>query len=118
MQKDGISAFLDKKLAIEYEGIFGGGKSRHTTVSGYTGDVEKYNAAQSLGWTVLRISNWSIRNILFSSNRNINERMKFKHYGTPRGKEPHKETTLKKGSLFFWNDGFLIEDYVNLDVVA
>lgn len=40
------------------------------------------------------------------------------HYGTPRGKVPHKETTLKKGSLFFWNDGFLIEDYVNLDVVA
>ena len=39
------------------------------------------------------------------------------HYGTLRGKEPHKETTLKNGSLFFWNDGFLIEDYVNLDVV-
>jgi hypothetical protein len=40
------------------------------------------------------------------------------HYGTPRSKEPHKETMLKKGTLFFWNYGFLIEDYVNLDVVA
>ena len=40
------------------------------------------------------------------------------HYGTPRSKEPHKETILKKGTLFFWNDGFPIEDYVGLDVDA
>jgi very-short-patch-repair endonuclease len=47
-------AIVDKKIAIEYEGIFGGGKSRHTTVSGYTGDTEKYNEAAKLGWKVLR----------------------------------------------------------------
>lgn len=40
------------------------------------------------------------------------------HCGSPRSKEPHKETILKKGTLFFWNTGFLIEDYIGLDVVA
>ena len=65
-------AFLDKKLAIEYEGIFGGGKSRHTTVTGYTADAEKYNAAQSLGWTVLRYTAKNYTNI----TRDINEFLK------------------------------------------
>ena len=43
------------KLAIEYEGIFSS-KSRHTTVSGYSRDTEKYNLAQLEGWIVLRYS--------------------------------------------------------------
>lgn len=41
------------KLAIEYEGVFSK-KSRHTTISGYTTDCEKYNLAQLEGWKVLR----------------------------------------------------------------
>jgi len=41
------------KVAFEYEGIFSK-KSRHTTVSGYTGDIEKYNAAAIDGWAVIR----------------------------------------------------------------
>lgn len=41
------------KIAIEYEGIFSE-KSRHTTHSGFTGDTDKYNDAQGLGWTVYR----------------------------------------------------------------
>lgn len=41
------------KIAIEYEGIFSE-KSRHTGVKGYTEDANKYNAAQLLGWKVLR----------------------------------------------------------------
>lgn len=40
-------------LACEYEGIFSG-KSRHTTVGGYTKDCEKYNLAAICGWKVLR----------------------------------------------------------------
>ena len=48
-------AFLDKKLAIEYEGIFSA-KSRHTTVTGFMRDAEKYNEAMLLGWRVLRIT--------------------------------------------------------------
>lgn len=45
-------AFPEQKLAIEYEGI-NSKKSRHTTLTGFTGDREKYNAAQILGWQVL-----------------------------------------------------------------
>jgi very-short-patch-repair endonuclease len=41
------------KLAVEYEGIFSK-KSRHTSVSGYTTDADKYNLAQAEGWKVLR----------------------------------------------------------------
>lgn len=46
-------AIPDLKIAIEYEGIFSK-KSRHTTISGYTEDCEKYNLAIANGWKVLR----------------------------------------------------------------
>lgn len=41
------------KLAIEYEGIVSG-KSRHTSITGYTNDTNKYNLATKNGWSVLR----------------------------------------------------------------
>ena len=41
------------RIAVEYEGIVSG-KSRHTTLKGYTGDCEKYNLAVKEGWRVLR----------------------------------------------------------------
>jgi hypothetical protein len=40
-------------IAIEFEGI-NSKKSRHTTLTGYTNDCEKYNLAVKLGWRVLR----------------------------------------------------------------
>lgn len=46
-------AIPDKKIGIEYEGIFSK-KSRHTGVNGYTTDATKYNLAQLEGWRVLR----------------------------------------------------------------
>lgn len=46
-------ACKELKVAVEYEGIFGG-KSRHTSNLGYVNDCSKYNAAQLLGWKVLR----------------------------------------------------------------
>lgn len=46
-------AIVDLKIAIEYEGIFSK-KSRHTTVKGYSIDIEKYNLALTEGWKVLR----------------------------------------------------------------
>lgn len=46
-------AIPELKIGIEYEGLLSD-KSRHTTVKGYTNDSEKYNAAQMLGWRVLR----------------------------------------------------------------
>jgi len=41
------------RIAVEYEGIVSG-RSRHTTLKGYTGDCEKYNIAVKEGWRVLR----------------------------------------------------------------
>lgn len=32
----------------------GSGKSRHTTLTGYSEDIVKYNAAQLIGWLVIR----------------------------------------------------------------
>lgn len=51
-----------KKIYIEYEGIFAG-KSRHTTISGYTRDVEKYNLATTLGWKGLRYTAVNYKNL-------------------------------------------------------
>ncbi len=64
-------AILDKKIAIEYEGIFGKGKSRHTTVSGYTADAEKYNAAVMEGWKVLRYTAKNYKNVIEDLNELI-----------------------------------------------
>lgn len=46
-------AIPDLGLAFEYNGIFSK-KSRHTTPTGYTGDMDKLNEAQRLGWTVIQ----------------------------------------------------------------
>lgn len=46
-------AIPDLKIAIEYEGLHSA-KSRHTTITGFSNDCEKYNAAALLGWIVLR----------------------------------------------------------------
>ena len=46
-------AIPELMLAVEYEGIFSE-KSGHTTLSGYTKDVQKYNLAIKRGWKVLR----------------------------------------------------------------
>jgi len=41
------------RIAVEFEGIIST-KSRHTSITGYTRDCEKYNLAQIEGWKVLR----------------------------------------------------------------
>ena len=48
-------AIPSHRVAIEWEGIFAG-KSRHTTLGGYSKDAEKYNKAEILGWIVLRFT--------------------------------------------------------------
>lgn len=46
-------AWVDKKVALEVEGgAFSGG--RHTTGAGFRADIDKYNSATVLGWTVVR----------------------------------------------------------------
>lgn len=42
-------------LGVEYEGIVAG-KSRHTTITGYTRDCDKYNIATMMGITMLRLT--------------------------------------------------------------
>ena len=56
-------AILDKKIAIEYEGIVSN-KSRHTNIKGYSKDCEKYNQAQLLGWKVLRYTALNVNQVL------------------------------------------------------
>lgn len=56
-------AILELKLAFEYEGIFGGGKSGHTTHSGYNKDTFKYNSAAELNWKVFRYTATTYKNI-------------------------------------------------------
>ena len=63
---------LSLKIAIEYEGI-GSSKSRHTTLTGYTGDCEKYNAATKQGWKVLRYSALNIKDALSDLKEIINQ---------------------------------------------
>ena len=41
------------RIAVEYEGLMSE-KSRHTTITGYSKDCEKYNLATINGWKVLR----------------------------------------------------------------
>ncbi|WP_085841152.1 DUF559 domain-containing protein, partial [Acinetobacter baumannii] len=49
-----------KKILIEVEGgIWSGG--RHTRGKGYLGDMEKYNSAAMMGFTVLRFSTEQVK---------------------------------------------------------
>lgn len=63
-------AVPSKKLAIEYNGIFSE-KSRHTTPTGYTGDLNKMNAAQALGWRVIQLSPLNYKDLITELNKNV-----------------------------------------------
>lgn len=51
------------RTGIEYEGIVAG-KSRHTTLKGYTNDAEKYNLAALNGFKVLRYTALNYKSIV------------------------------------------------------
>lgn len=54
-----------KSCGIEYEGMKRKkGKSRHTTLVGYSDDCEKYNLAALEGWTILRYTCKNFDNVL------------------------------------------------------
>lgn len=59
--------FLPKhNILIEYEGIVSrtfASKSRHTSITGYTNDCDKYNLATSLGYRVYRYTALNYKNI-------------------------------------------------------
>lgn len=56
-------AIPELMIAIEYEGIFNCLKSRHTTLKGYSSDLDKYNLAVTNGWKVLRYSALNFKNL-------------------------------------------------------
>ena len=48
-------SWRDRMLAVEVEGLtYDGG--RHQRPDGFEKDIEKYQAAQELGWTVIRVT--------------------------------------------------------------
>lgn len=60
-----VNVFTPKGLQhilIEYEGLVSS-KSRHTTITGYTKDCDKYNLATSLGYKVYRYTVLNYKNI-------------------------------------------------------
>ena len=46
--------WIDAKLIIEIEGVNPKAITRHTSISGFIEDCNKYNFAAELGWVVLR----------------------------------------------------------------
>lgn len=56
-------AIPDKKIALEFEGIVSD-KSRHTTITGFSNDCEKYNEAAKMGWIVLRYTALTFSNAI------------------------------------------------------
>lgn len=56
-------AILELKIAVEYNGIIGK-KSRHTTITGYSMDMEKINSAQKNGWVVFQYTVLNYKNLL------------------------------------------------------
>ncbi|RPE06033.1 hypothetical protein EGT74_24380 [Chitinophaga lutea] len=58
------------KIGIEYEGL-NSEKSGHTTLLGYTGDAEKYNEAQALGWRVIRFTVKNYKTVLTELKKHL-----------------------------------------------
>ena len=56
-------ALEEHKIAFEYEGVYSK-ISRHTTMKGYAGDIDKYNLAQIEGWRVFRYTALNYKNFL------------------------------------------------------
>ena len=56
------------KIAIEYNGIFSE-KSRHTTITGYNGDMNKLNAAQAQGYRVVQLTPLNYKGVLQELNK-------------------------------------------------
>ena len=62
-------ANLENKIAIEYEGIYGGMKSRHTSLVGYSKDTEKYNSCKWCNYPINRyLDNLYILYLVFGSS--------------------------------------------------
>lgn len=63
-------ALTEIRVLFEYEGIYSK-TSRHTTLSGFSKDCEKYNLAAIKGWRVLRYTAKNIKNLQSDLNKII-----------------------------------------------
>lgn len=68
-------AIVDRMIAIEYEGVMSK-KSRHTTIKGYSTDIEKYNLALTNGWRVLRYTANNYKNLEKDLRKLLNDEQK------------------------------------------
>jgi len=66
-------AIPEHLTGIEYEGLYCK-KSRHTTMSGFNGDIEKYNAAAAKGWTVLRYTAKNFTRVVDDLEKLVNQK--------------------------------------------
>lgn len=55
-------ACIDKRIAIELEGVTGGAGGRHQRKAGFEKDCEKYNTLALEGWLLLRFTGAMVRN--------------------------------------------------------
>ncbi len=60
----------DVKILIEYEGL-SYKKTGHTSSEGFTGNTDKYNSAQSLGWKVLRFTYLNYKELITELNKHL-----------------------------------------------
>lgn len=74
---DWIVSKQGKNCLVEYEGIKG--KSRHTSITGYSKDCEKYNLAQIAGYSVLRYTILNFDNV-FNDLERFFESKQFKQH--------------------------------------
>jgi hypothetical protein len=74
-------AFPPLKIAIEVEGGVWT-KGRHTRGSGFVKDMEKYNAAAVLGWTLIRVTPKSLlkRSTVDLIKQSIDNKLKVESY--------------------------------------
>lgn len=70
--------FPELNCAVEFEGIVAA-KSRHTTLKGYTGDCEKYNAAAKMGIVVLRYTVLNYKSCFNDLNEIYDDRTPIHH---------------------------------------
>lgn len=66
-------AIPEKMIAVEYEGLISA-KSRHTSITGYSRDTEKYNMAAIEGWTVLRYTTLTVKNAYNDLTKLLNDK--------------------------------------------
>lgn len=67
------------RIAVEVEGLTPQG-GRHQSMSGFRGDIEKYNAAALRGWLVLRFTDREIRRGI--AIRTIQQAIEIRRLGT------------------------------------